>query len=173
MSTFTHQFGFLERVMKFTIENIEEFSGDMAQIYSVMFEGDDMTLMDHFFEDNAQYAEELKEMAEKLEAMGKYIGCRRQFFKENEGAPGDGVVAFWYKRMRLYCLRIGSVCLIIGDGGYKPPGISAYQEDGLLNSKAQQMRKIAACINKAIIEKDLEIGEDGKITTTEFIDLNI
>ena len=41
--------------MKFTIENIEEFSGGMAQIYSVMFEGDDMTLMDHFFEDNAQY----------------------------------------------------------------------------------------------------------------------
>ena len=41
--------------MNFTIENIEEFSGGMAQIYSVMFEGDDMTLMDHFFEDNAQY----------------------------------------------------------------------------------------------------------------------
>ena len=35
--------------MKFTIENIEEFSGGMAQIYSVMFEGDDMTLMDQKF----------------------------------------------------------------------------------------------------------------------------
>ena len=56
--------------MKFTIENIEEFSGGMAQIYSVMFEGVDMTLMDHFFEDNAQYTEELEEMAKKLEAMG-------------------------------------------------------------------------------------------------------
>ena len=43
----------------------------------------------------------------------------------------------------------------------------------LLNSKAQQMRKIAACINKAIIEKDLKVGEDGIITTTEFIDLDI
>ena len=159
--------------MKFTIENIEEFSGGMAQIYSVMFEGDDMTLMDHFFEDNAQYTEELKEMANKLESMGNCTGCRIQFFKENEGAPGDGVVALWYKRMRLYCLRIGSACVILGDGGYKPPEISAYQEDELLNSKAQQMRRLAACINKAIIEKDLKVGEDGTITTTEFIDLNI
>ena len=43
----------------------------------------------------------------------------------------------------------------------------------LLNSKAQQMRKLATCINKAIIEKDLKVGEDGTITTTEFIDLDI
>lgn len=46
--------------MKFEIVNIEEFSGGMAQIYSVMFENDNMTLMDHFFEDNAQYREELR-----------------------------------------------------------------------------------------------------------------
>ena len=49
--------------MKFEIVNIDEFSGGMAQIYSIMFEDDDMTLMDHFFDDNAQYAKELEEMA--------------------------------------------------------------------------------------------------------------
>lgn len=159
--------------MKFEIVNIDEFSGGMAQIYSIMFEDDDMTLMDHFFDDNAQYAKELEEMAVKLESMGNHTGCRVQFFKENEGALGDGVVAFWNNRMRLYCLRIGSACIILGDGGYKPPEISAYQEDEVLNSKAQQMRKIAACINKAIMNKDLIIEEDGKITTTDFIELEI
>lgn len=159
--------------MKFEIVNIEEFSGEMAQIYSVMFENDDMTLMDHFFEDNALYEEELKEMAKKLISMGKSTGCRIQFFKENEGAPGDGLVAFWYKRMRMYCLRIGSACIILGDGGYKPPEISAYQEDALLNSKAQQMRKIAARINKAIIERDIRLENDGKITITDFAEFEI
>lgn len=159
--------------MKFEIVNIEEFSGEMAQIYSVMFENDDMTLMDHFFEDNAQYEEELKEMAKKLISMGNSTGCRIQFFKENEGAPGDGLVAFWYKRMRMYCLRIGSACIILGDGGYKPPEISAYQEDALLNSKAQQMRKIAARINKAIIERDIRLENDGKITITDFAEFEI
>lgn len=159
--------------MKFEIVNIEEFSGEMAQIYSVMFENDDMTLMDHFFEDNAIYEEELKEMAKKLISMGKSTGCRIQFFKENEGAPGDGLVAFWYKRMRMYCLRIGSACIILCDGGYKPPEISAYQEDALLNSKAQQMRKIAARINKAIIERDIRLENDGKITITDFAEFEI
>lgn len=159
--------------MRFDIENIEVFSGGMAQIYSVMFENDDMTLMDHFFENNAQYKEEMTEMAKKLFSMGNDTGCRIQFFKENEGAPGDGVVAFWYKQMRMYCLRIGSACIILGDGGYKPPEISAYQENDMLNSKAQQMRKIAACINKAIKEKDIKVGEDGAITITEFAELEI
>lgn len=32
--------------MKFAIIDIEEFSGKKAQIYSIMYEGDDMTLMD-------------------------------------------------------------------------------------------------------------------------------
>jgi len=159
--------------MKFELVDIDEFSGEMAKIYSVALEGDDMTLMDHFFEDNAQYADELKAMAEKLKAMGKSTGCRIQFFKENEGAPGDGMVAFWYKRMRLYCLRIGSACIIIGDGGYKPPEISAYQEDAVLNGKAQQMRKIAACINKAIRDRDIKVCDDGTIKTTDFAELEI
>lgn len=159
--------------MKFELVNIDEFSGDMAQIYSVIFEDDDMTLMDHFFEDNAQYEEELREMTKKLISMGNDTGCRIQFFKKNEGAPGDGLVAFWYKRMRMYCLRIGSACIILGDGGYKPPEISAYQEDALLNSKAQQMRRIAACINRAIIEKDISIENNGKITITDFAEFEI
>lgn len=159
--------------MKFELVNIDEFSGDMAQIYSVIFEDDDMTLMDHFFEDNAQYEEELREMTKKLISMGNDTGCRIQFFKENEGAPGDGLVAFWYKRMRMYCLRIGSACILLGDGGYKPPEISAYQEDALLNSKAQQMRRIAACINRAIIEKDISIENNGKITITDFAEFEI
>lgn len=35
------------------------------------------------------------------------------------------------------------------------------------------MRKLAACINKAIIDKDLKVSEDGTITTTDFIELDI
>ena len=57
--------------MKFDIINIEEFSGQKAQIYSIMYEGDDMTLMDHFFEDNEkEHSEDLEEMASKLQVMG-------------------------------------------------------------------------------------------------------
>ena len=144
--------------MKFEIINIEEFSGRKAQIYSVMYEGDDMTLMDHFFEDNGKDHQE---------------GCREHFFKLNEGALGDGVVALSYNRMRLYCLRYDNTCIFIGSGGYKPPNIRAYQEDPFLNSKAQEMKRIATCINTAIQEKDLKVKDDGTLDISEFIELEI
>lgn len=160
--------------MKFDIINIEEFSGQKAQIYSIMYEGDDMTLMDHFFEDNSkEHQEDLEEMASKLRVMGNDFGCRSHYFKVNEGAPADGVVALRYHQMRLYCLRYYNTCIFIGSGGYKPPDIRAYQEDPFLNSKAEEMKKIAACINKAIIEKDLKVRDDGTLDISEFIELEI
>ena len=54
--------------------------------------------------------------------------------------------------------------MFLGSGGYKPPEIHAYQEDEKLNSKAQQMRKIAKAINEAIKNRDIVIEDDGCIT---------
>ncbi len=159
--------------MNFDIVDIEEFSGRMAKIYSIMLDGDEDTLLDQFFEENQQYEEELKEIVTKLKIMGSSTGCRIQYFKEYEGAPGDGVVALWYKEIRLYCLRFDNTCIFIDSGGYKPPNISAYQEDSLLNAKVQQMKDIAASINNAIIEKDLIIKDDGSIEKTDYINLEI
>lgn len=75
--------------------------------------------------------------------------------------------------LRLYCLRFDNTCIFVGSGGYKPPGIAAYQDDPLLNSKAQQMKAIAACINKAIKEKELIILNDGSLKILDFINLEI
>ena len=160
--------------MKFDIVNIEEFSGPKAQIYSIMYDGDDMTLMDRFFEENfKEHPEDLEEIALKLRVMGSDVGCRLHYFKEHEGALGDGVVALRCHQMRLYCLRYDNTCVFIGSGGYKPPGIKAYQEDPVLNSKAEEMKKIAACINKAIREKDMKVNEDGTLELSTFIELEI
>ena len=133
-----------------------------------------MTLMDHFFEDNEkEHQADLEEMASKLHVMGNDTGCRTHLFKLNEGAPGDGVVALSYNQMRLYCLRYDNTYIFIGSGGYKPPDIRAYQDNPYLDSKAQEMKKIAACINKAIIEKDLKVKDDGTLEISEFIELEI
>ena len=66
--------------------------------------------------------------------------------------------------MRLYCLYFDKTAVFFGSGGFKPPEIRSYQEDPVLNMKAQQMRDIAAKINKAIIDKDIVIEEDGSLT---------
>ena len=57
--------------MNFDIEEIKELSGDAASIYSVTMEGEENTLLEQFFEENAEYDEELTEILNKLYVMGK------------------------------------------------------------------------------------------------------
>lgn len=148
--------------MNFDIEEIEELSGDAASIYSLTIEGEEKTLLEQFFEENVAYETELNEIADKLSVMGQETGCRWDYFKHNEGSPGDGVAVLKAGRLRLYCLYVDSTIVCFGSGGYKGPEIRAYQEDAELNQKVEQMKAIAKRINKAIVEKDIEI-KDGKL----------
>ena len=150
--------------MDFDIIEMSDFTGDMAHIYSVMLRGEVQTLLEQFFEDNANHGDDLNTIVEKLLVMGHDTGCRRDFFKHHEGASADGVAALRVGQMRLYCLYFDRTAVFFGSGGYKPPEIRAYQEDEVLNAKAQQMRQIAARINKAIIERDIVVNEDGSLT---------
>lgn len=143
--------------MNFDITDMPEFSGDGASIYSITLEGEEQTLLEQFFEENAEYEEELKIIMNKLLTMGKNTGCRWDFFKHNEGKPGDGVAVLKAGHLRLYCLYVDSTIVCFGSGGYKSPNIRAYQEDAALNTKVVQMEDIAERINKAIKEKDIEI----------------
>lgn len=148
--------------MDFDIEELKELSGDAASIYSVTMKGEETTLLEQFFDENAEYETELNEIARKLYVMGKQVGCRWDYFKHHEGNPGDGVAVLKSGRLRLYCLYVDSTIVCFGSGGYKPPEIRAYQEDAVLNEKVEQMKAIAKRINKAIVEKDIEIN-NGKL----------
>ena len=148
--------------MNFEVEEIKELSGDAASIYSVTMEGEETTLLEQFFDENAEYEAELNEIMNKLLLMGKETGCRWDNFTHNEGSPGDGVSVLKAGRLRLYCLYVDSTIVCFGSGGYKPADIRAYQEDKALNEKVEQMKAIAKRINRAIVEKDIEI-KDGKL----------
>jgi len=144
-------------VVNFEIEEIKELSGDAAGIYSVTMEGEETTLLEQFFDENAEYESEVQEILNKLYTMGQTTGCRWDYFKHNEGKPGDGVAVLKAGRLRLYCLYVDSTIVCFGSGGYKSPEIRAYQEDAALNEKVEQMKTIAKRINQAIIDKDVEI----------------
>lgn len=159
--------------MLFEMVQMEDLSGEAAKIYSVVLEGDELSLLEHFVLDNSEHASDVDIMIKKLFKMGHEVGCRPQFFKANEGAPGDGMVAMRQRHMRLYCLRYDNTCIFVGSGGYKPPGIAAYQDNEVLNNQAQQMRRICASINKAIIEKDLKIHQNGDIEMINWLNLEI
>lgn len=150
--------------MNFDIVEIEDYSGKMAHIYSLVVDNDGASLLEQFFAENAEYEQEISEIDELLYDMGHTFGCKRFLFKHNEGALADGVAAVRVGQLRLYCLYFDNTAVFFGSGGYKPPEIHAYQEDEKLNAKAQQMREIARKLNKAIKNKDIIIEEDGSLT---------
>ncbi len=71
--------------------------------------------------------------------------------------------------IRLYCLYYDRTAVIFGSGGYKPPHTRAYQETPALNAKAELVKKIAKAFNKALIDKDIKVEEDGSISGLKLI----
>jgi hypothetical protein len=69
------------------------------------------------------------------------------------------------KHLRLYCIRYGSIAIILGGGGEKPEGVRALQDDPKLKEENYRLRAIAKRINDRIKDKDLywdgnELGGD-------------
>ena len=131
--------------MNFNIVEMDDLTGRMAHIYSILPKGENFTLLEQFFEDIKPYE---KESATIID----------------EGALGDGVAALSVGCIRLYCLYFDKTAVFFGSGGYKPPEVHAYQEVPELDEKAQQMKEIAKKINDAIKEKDIVIEDDGSLT---------
>lgn len=147
--------------MEFDITEIPKLSGAKAHIYSVTIRGETDTLLEQFFNENRDHADELATILNKILIMADDTGCRRQYFTEGEGKLADGVVALKSGRLRLYGMYFNNTVVLFGSGGWKTT--RTYQEDELLNRKAEQIKEIAAKINKAILERTIIIGDDGII----------
>ena len=152
--------------MGFRIVEIEELSGPACKIYSIAYDGKGGdTLFDDFMDRmDVDYSDEVEEIWDKLEFMGREGGARIQFFRENEGTPGDGVVALLKESgfsLRLYGIRYGTILLILGSGGYK--NVGKWQEDEVLGKHATEMIAISAKITERIKNKDITICADGKL----------
>ncbi len=155
--------------MNFDIVEVEELSGRCAHIYTVRVEGDDNTLLEQFFDSNADHEEELVDIVQRLKVMGNRTGCRRHFFTEGEGVLGDGVMAMKSGKMRLYGIYFNNAVVLFGSGGWKET--RTYQEDPKLNKAAMQVREIAKIINKAINNREIIIEPDGIINDDNFIQI--
>ena len=154
--------------MGFGIVEIEELSGPNCKIYSIAYDGKGGdTLFDEFLDRmDEDYPDEVEDIWNKLQFMGDEGGARLQFFRENEGKPGDGVVALLKESgftLRLYAIRYGTALLILGSGGYKDSSIDAWQKDEVLKYHAEEMIKISALITERIKNKDIRICDDGTL----------
>jgi len=154
--------------MKFKIVKLINYSGVRASVYSVIIDDDSETLFDRFTKEYVGlYKDELSDIAKRIRSMATETGARKDFFKENEGVPGDGVCALYDepdKKMRLYCIRYGTEIVILGGGGEKPKNIRALQESEKLKKENYLIREISKAISKRIRNKEIWFSwEDNEI----------
>ena len=150
--------------MDYKLVKLKNFSGEEASVYSIYIEDEGKTLFDLFIEENINlHISELKDVISRLKTIGHKTGAREQFFKLKEGKPGDGVCALYdkhRKNLRLYCIRYGSLLLIVGGGGLKKKNIRALQEDGKLNKENKFLKRVSEDIQKRMKEGDIRLTDD-------------
>lgn len=159
---------------KIELVKLDEFDPIMGHIYSVAVDDSDDTLYDSFLEENvAEYHTELEEITSKLKVMSLKTGFTDNYFKLNEGKPGDGICAITdlKKKLRMYCIRFGNILLVLGGGGPKSPKIRALQEDPKLLLENSVIKKVSDAMANAIKEKTLKIGDDGMLLGNTIIEL--
>ncbi len=123
--------------MKFNLVNNIQLSGRKTKIYSIQIDDDSKSLFDYFLEENHEkYQTEVLEILQRIRSIAEKEGAREHYFKKAEGRPGDGVEALFDndgRKLRLYCIRYGSVLLILGGGGSK--NVRTLQEDPKLKKR--------------------------------------
>lgn len=149
--------------MKYKLVEIPELSGNKATIYTVIDCSDNKTLFDYFLEENGDlHLSEIKDIIVRLKVIGEKTGAREQFFKLNEGSPGDGVCALYdlpnYK-LRLYCIRYGTQIIILGGGG--PKKVQKLQQDQKLTKESYFLRELSIKITERLRDKDINYNYSG------------
>ncbi len=150
--------------MKYKIVKIEKLSGTEASIYTLLQDGETKTLFDSFLsENNNLFKSEIIDIVKRLRAIGQKTGAREQFFKLNEGNPGDGVSALYDRRnaiLRLYCIRYANIAIILGSGGEKPKSIKSFQDSPKLKKENYLLRRASKEILERIKNKDFKWSPD-------------
>lgn len=126
---------------------------------------DSITLFEHFIEENRiDFGPELRSILSRIYEINQSTGAREQFFKLNEGKPGDGVCALFddpNSKLRLYCIRYGNIAILLGGGGPKPRSVISWQEDEKLSHEAEMMIRISKDIMNRLKSGDIHWSNDG------------
>ncbi|MDD4385524.1 MAG: hypothetical protein PHD06_10155 [Bacteroidales bacterium] len=152
--------------MKYKIIKLGSLSGNSASIYALLDVEKQKTSFEIFLEENKSlFLSELKDINSRLRTIGHKTGAREQFFKLDEGFPGDGVCALYDNpdsNLRLYCIRYGASLVVLGGGGHKPKSIRKLQQDPKLKEENYFLRKLSALITTRIKEGEIKYTNEGK-----------
>jgi len=148
--------------MKFKLVKLKQLSGNKASIYTVFFDDYQKTSLEIFINENINvFLSEIKDIYLRLKVIGTKAGVREQYFRLNEGNPGDGVCALYDKpnsALRLYCIRYGSLILIAGGGG--PKTVQKLQQNKKLKDENEFLRNLSIRITERIRNNEIWFSDD-------------
>lgn len=157
--------------MKLKLVKLDKLSGQKTQIYSIVVDNDDKNLFEHFLAENDEaYHDELLEILTRIKSISNKEGAREHLFKKAEGKLGDGVEALYdesKRKLRLYCIRYGSVLLVLGGGGAK--NVRALQDDPKLKEDNYLLREISKRLSQTMQDGDLKWDGSSNDFTGDFI----
>jgi hypothetical protein len=137
-------------------------SGRHAKIYTIINLDTNITLYQNFLQTYSKtHRDEIRDIVNTLELMGKSKGVAAHLIKDKEGSPGDGIVALFDnpdRNLRLYGIKFGSGIIILGGGGIKD--VRAWQDDPILKAEVEKLKKFSKIINVKIRERDITINKD-------------
>ena len=120
-------------------------------LFSITFEGDNLTEFRKFIEKFKDDAVRSKELNAILNEIGRIEqnGALERYFRY-EGKMGDYVMALPALRsgLRPYCLRMSESVLIVGNGGVK--NTRTYEQDPELNGYVINLQKLDALLREDI-----------------------
>ena len=149
--------------MEIELVKLAGFSNDEVSVYTLLNCDTGISLFQSFIQENQhEFPDEVKDIAKRILSF-KEVGARENFFKINEGKPGDGVCALYddeKSNLRLYCIRYGTVLVVLGSGGHKPKTTRRLQETKKLEDENQIMRNLSAEIEKRRRNGDLSFSKD-------------
>ena len=126
---------------------------------------ENISLFEKFVIENiTSHKDETKNILERLITIGHKTGARTSYFKLNEGRPGDGVAALYDKpnsNLRLYCIRYGSLIVVLGGGGLKQKNIRALQENPKLKEENAILMQVSLDIKNKTDEGEIKFINEG------------
>jgi hypothetical protein len=159
--------------MKIKLVKFSDISGNKAGFYSIYYNNDKETLFEQFLKENVTlFKSELKAIVNNIETMGTEEGARFNYFRVEEGEPGDRICAILdepNKKLRLYCIRFSDRLVLLGGGGYKPKNISSFQDDPKLKAENYKLRKIVKLIEKRMEEGEINLTNNGRDFSGSFV----
>jgi len=157
--------------VKFTIIHIEPLSGDRAQVYTLKYEGKDVTeLQGFFYKFQDTHPEVINETVQRIYNISNRNGIQDISFKRESPESHNVFRILETEELRLYCIMYSNILLLFGTGGKKRHNTKKNVENPALVKIINSLMDIEDAIKSKLDSGDIKItlkGFEGNLKDIE------